>query len=496
MYTGITADKDIKNTPLDQYLQIPVFNESFINIANLLFNSWISKEKFLNNLIIREPMNVAVLGSGISGLGIAYRLAKNGVKVTLIEKSNELGGLASSFKINGYSIEKFYHVIQQKDKIFLNLLKELGLDDKIIWREISTGFYFKNKIYKLNTPIDLLFFKPLPFFERIKFGYKILQVSNIRDWKSLDKVNAKDWLIREWGKGIYKNLFEPLLKTKFGVSIDNASAAFVFGRVRAASVSKSKKVGKEKYAYISGGYQQFIDKFEESIKNLECNVMKNTKVLGLYKNGKNYKISVKKEGRVEFLNFDLVVNTLPLNLFPKILQEFPNQIYNQTSRIKYQGVICLLLGLRKKLCDCWWVNILDENLPFGVVVEHTNLGGCNQCTEHIIYLAKYLPPTDDIFNKTDEEIETLYTKKLNEIFPNFHPEDIAWWKLSRSKVATPLFDVNFFERMPSDKLLDGLYTAGSYKVYPDSRNLNEILKHSFDLSERIMDDINIQRKVF
>ena len=53
--------------------------------------------------------HLIIIGGGIGGLYAASKLISRYKKVTLIEKGNELGGLARSFKYkNGY-IEKFYH---------------------------------------------------------------------------------------------------------------------------------------------------------------------------------------------------------------------------------------------------------------------------------------------------------------------------------------------------------------------------------------------------
>lgn len=52
---------------------------------------------------------VAIIGGGFTGLTAAFKLAKKGHKVTILEKGEELGGLASGFKIEGADIEKAYH---------------------------------------------------------------------------------------------------------------------------------------------------------------------------------------------------------------------------------------------------------------------------------------------------------------------------------------------------------------------------------------------------
>jgi len=44
-------------------------------------------------------MHIGVLGGGALGLTAAMRLARRGAQVTLIEKENELGGLAAGFEV-------------------------------------------------------------------------------------------------------------------------------------------------------------------------------------------------------------------------------------------------------------------------------------------------------------------------------------------------------------------------------------------------------------
>lgn len=435
-------------------------------------------------------MNIAILGGGIAGLGVAYYLSKSGFKVDVFEKEKQVGGIAESYRIDNKFIEKYYHVSQNKDHLFYKLCEELGIKEKIVWNSTSIGFYHKGKIIRLDNPVDLLFFSPLPFFERIKFGIRLMQISKKQDWKSLDKVKAEKWLIKAWGQSIYKNLYKPLLNTKFGVSMDNASAAFVFGRVRAAFLSKGKNVGKEKYAYVKGGYQLFIDKLVERIKEKKSRIFANSEIKDVVKSKKGYTLKVKdiKNG-IKSYKYDLVINAMPLTIFSKSMKKFPKETVKKVSRINYQGVVCLLLGLRKKLSDYWWINILDEKLPFGVIVEHSNLKGCDHFQEKLVYIAKYLSPDDELLKKNEKEIFKIYTRDLKKVFPNFDERDVIWSRLSRSKFGTPLFDINYLERMPPDEVDENLYVTGSYKVYPDSRNINEIMKHSFILCEKILKDL-------
>ena len=57
-----------------------------------------------------ENYDVVILGGGFSGLSAALNLVRNGKKVHIIEKSNKLGGLASTFSFSKeIEVEKFYH---------------------------------------------------------------------------------------------------------------------------------------------------------------------------------------------------------------------------------------------------------------------------------------------------------------------------------------------------------------------------------------------------
>ena len=54
---------------------------------------------------------IAIIGAGLTGLTAGYELSKKGHKVTIFEKSDDIGGLMGGFKIEGTSLEKAYHHI-------------------------------------------------------------------------------------------------------------------------------------------------------------------------------------------------------------------------------------------------------------------------------------------------------------------------------------------------------------------------------------------------
>ena len=138
----------------------------------------------------------AIVGGGITGLSLAYFLLNQGIKVVLFEKENNLGGAASSFRIEEIFLEKFYHHFFARDRAAVKLLEELGIQDRLYWAYPQMGFFSQGKIYPFTTPLDLLKFGPLSLSDRVRFGWFSLQTRRENDGRPLEDITARVWLIK------------------------------------------------------------------------------------------------------------------------------------------------------------------------------------------------------------------------------------------------------------------------------------------------------------
>ena len=128
--------------------------------------------------------DVIVVGSGFTGLAAAYRLANLGKRICVIEKDQEVGGLAGTFVFDdGVVVEKFYHHWFNSDQYIHQLISELGLEDQIVYSPTNTGMYLNKRIWKLSNPLDLLRFRPLNLVDRIRLGLVTLYVRSFKNWQ-------------------------------------------------------------------------------------------------------------------------------------------------------------------------------------------------------------------------------------------------------------------------------------------------------------------------
>lgn len=128
--------------------------------------------------------DIIVIGAGISGMGAAYALQKQGFNVTVLEKSDRVGGRMYSINWHGDWIDLGAEYLSNKESGLFELIDELGLSSSVIeyptvgqvmfetWRENS------GHVVSLSNPISFL--STAPFKVADKMGLVKLLPASIR----------------------------------------------------------------------------------------------------------------------------------------------------------------------------------------------------------------------------------------------------------------------------------------------------------------------------
>lgn len=474
-------------------------------------------------LIKAGKSKIAIIGSGFLGLTLALRLSEAGAKVTVFESASEIGGLASAWQIGDVVWDKHYHVTLLSDAFTRKIVEEIGLKEEFEWVETKTGFYTDGKLVSMSNTLEFLKFPPLDLISKFRLGATIFYAARVKDWKALEKISVEDWLTRLSGKKTFEKMWKPLLKAKLGEAYRETSAAFIWATIQRMYAARNSGLKREMFGYVRGGYARVLERFGEHLREKGVEIRLNSRVEKIEKlsDGKvkvfttenteeiNRNVRIDRDFKSQKISsipvnlvipvnsfsetsvrsvtdaFDSVILTCPSNIAAKILPQLSETEKAKLTNIKYQGIVCASVLMKKSLSEFYVTNITDET-PFTGIIEMSALvdkkyfGG-----NALVYLPKYVAPDDELFKKSDADIEEIFLNALEKMYSHFKREDVVEFKISRVRNVFPIPTLNYSVNVPSVKTsLENVFIVNSAQITNGTLNVNETIQ----LAERFFEE--------
>ncbi|BEJ15917.1 hypothetical protein CspHIS471_0505220 [Cutaneotrichosporon sp. HIS471] len=370
------------------------------------------------------PRTVAVIGGGLSGLTAAYRLAKSGARVTLLESAPRLGGWAQtqsyplSFERDGQthtgsvSLEFGPRSIRPRGgpgaPAMLQLIQDLGLCDRIVpipndHPAAKNRYLFDPDSGKLSavqaSPLALLNPRTAPAIRQLMLAFAMEPFRRSRPPDGDESVAA--FFERRFGRGVARTASafvhgiyaaDPAalsLRSAFGMlhAAEKRGGSVVMGMLRSpkneaeeAAWEKIGELGKEREGWnmyaLRGGMGQLITALEKNARDAGVEI-KRSRVLRI-----NPDTRVNVETSYGPLRVDHVVAALPPRRLDRILSApLPHLLANSSTTV---GVVNVVLPLPPK-----------EVHPdgFGYLIPR---GGFNpEGALGVVFDSTALPGTDD-----------------------------------------------------------------------------------------------------
>lgn len=413
---------------------------------------------------------VVVIGGGVGGAAAALHLADSDIDVVLLEGGSRLGGLVASFEVNGTPLECFYHHVFPHEHAIQRLIDRVGLTPRLEWLESSMGVLHGGRVWPFTSPADLLRFRPLGPIDRVRAGVGSLRLGRDTDWRSLDTVRASAWLERSCGRRVTEVLWNPLLHQKFGAGADDVPAAWMWARLAQRRGARRAGRGGERLGYLRGGFRQLFDALDGELRRCGVDVRYAARVNA---------IAVDECGVTgvelddDLVEADAVVYTGPLPNLPRLL---PSDRHDPLwTAARSLGAQCVILELDQPLQQQYWVNVCDRSLPFGGVIEHTNLvPAADYGGRHVVYLSRYFRH-DEPFASTDPDATAdEWLRALGGVFPTVDSTVVAMHTF-RTPHAAPLVHLGYLDAIPArcPDRLDGLFLATTAQIYPQDRGMSD-----------------------
>jgi protoporphyrinogen oxidase len=449
---------------------------------------------------------VAILGAGPCGLYAARVLSKAGLKVTILEKADIPGGLATSIKHGQNFYDLGVHMLHSFDKEIFEDIKslmgeeriEVQLDAKIRW----AGSFYR---YPLQFG-DMI--KGMNPFQLAIYSFALLATQSWYHLFPKTPTNARDALIQLYGYPLYRFFFRDFTHRYWGIHPRELSATFIttkMPRLTAVDVIKKAlyKVGikekgvravesallEETLHYSRTGAETMTRRLAAAVEQHAGTVIYGAEVSAIeHADGHATAVRYNKDGQEARLEFDSIISTIPVTALASSLDPAPPaEVTEAASQLRYKALAVYGMLVKKERCiDGLYIYYRDR--AFHRVGEPKNAGLTVNPPDHTVLIVEMTCEVGDPkWQGSDAAKEEVFADLEAENI--CRREDVVEVNILRTPNGYPIFALGFEPHL--EKVIDhintipNLHTAGRQGAftYP---NMHTAMRMGWNAAEKIL----------
>ncbi|NND66169.1 MAG: NAD(P)-binding protein [Halioglobus sp.] len=430
---------------------------------------------------MNKKEHVVIMGAGPAGLATGHELSVSGVKVSVLDRNDFVGGLCNTNVHNGYKFDLGGHRWFTKNEDLNAWFRRL-MKDEIVWVERISRIYYDGGYY--TYPISILnVIKNAGLFTIAQAGvtylWSALRYSVMN--KSID--NMKDAYVAQFGNKLYDMFFRRYSEKVWGLPCDKLSADWVSQRsaglsiwtVIQESLLKTKSDNEsliEEFMYPRDGYVRIPQRMAEDIEAAsdDNEILLDSNITHIKYNGPNdFTVTYQSpDGEERSLDATKVVSTIPLGVLPRILDPAPAQeVIDAARSLTFRDLITVNVILQKdRVSIDTWLYVQDEDILFGRLHEPKNWSKAmvpDQSTTSLV-LECFCTKGDHIWQMTDEEVGQRCAEDLEKKLGFIKASEVIDFAIVRSLQAYPVYDLDYGDKIAKihDYLgqFEGLHIVG------------------------------------
>lgn len=440
---------------------------------------------------------VVVLGGGPAGLSCAVQLKKYGIRIAVIEKELQAGGLAKTLHLGQFRTDlgphRFYpdsngpELSKIVGRAGAQSLRKVGrkagvsvggkiADAPVDWDASLSGVGF---------PLEWDFFRsmlPTSVFRGLLSDLVSPQEQR-NDYSLEDAINKKL-------DGPSADAVRQFVQKMWGLPCDEVSVDWMPPQWLSKKKADAKAGKDETFAYPEYGFGQLAETMSASLKEAVGLGRKAAKVR--HENGRI--ISVETDGG-EKIPADYLVCTIPLGELVNALDPRPPQeILLAAANLRYRAVVFLLLMLSKPSASKYqWITFPQKDAPFIRVTEMKNFSQYMAPREKTALLLEFMCwPDDETWRMDKEELLDRSVTAL-ERAGLFRRGELLQAVRFAERDSYPVFDTEYADNLfKIERYLDGfenLTRAGrqgkfsyinAYEAITAGANAADIIAHRME----------------
>lgn len=365
---------------------------------------------------MQHPDKVLILGGGISGLSVAWRLLERGIPATVLEANSRVGGLAGTASFGPYHLDFGPHSFFSEDEevrravldLFSGGLPEVQRSVKLHYRDKYLNYPF--------TPVDLL--SRMGFREAVKTLWSFLASRFKRRSEDEDEESVEDWALKNFGSHLYASFFKPYTEQFWKIPSSELSARTIPAHTRTSftealrAIFKTKAGGRnllerEKLPtyYPAAGYGEIAEKIAAQIKGFGGQILFPAFVTRVVMMNDEWVVFYSDEKEERSVRGACVISTLPVNRVLTALEPaVPDLIRDSARKLEFRPILVLgLITAKQNVLNCAYQYTLDR--PYNRLSEMNRFSPATSPEGENI-LALEIPSTgkDPVWQMTQEEL--------------------------------------------------------------------------------------------
>jgi protoporphyrinogen oxidase len=417
--------------------------------------------------------SVIIIGAGPAGLTAAYELTKKGNKVTVIESTGSVGGMAKSFELFGQIVDCGPHRFFSSDKIVNDLFHEVVEDDYTLVNRL-TRIYYKNKFFdyplklgnvlKNLTPVEIV---------QILWSYAFQRVFAK---KNLD--TFEDWVTDKFGKKLFQMFFKTYSEKLWGIRCDQIDSDWAAQRIKKLSLYEAVKAAifgnkgnkhktlVDQFAYPNHGTGEVYEKMARSIVNKGGEILFNKKIKNIDVLDKTVQSLTDENGIV--YTADIIISTMPLTLLLQGMSEIDQGILDLSKKLYFRNTTLVYLEVdSNKLFPDNWIYVHSPEVKHGRITNFRNW--CPTINKEkdttILCMEFWSFDHEELWGYSDEQLSELAAKEIRTLNLIQSSSKILNTSVMRIPKCYPVYETGYMENL--QPVID--YLKGFKNLYPIGR---------------------------
>ena len=400
-----------------------------------------------------------IIGAGPAGLTTAYELGKRGMTSTVLEASDQVGGISKTVNYRGYRFDIGGHRFFSKVPLINELWHEILGEEFLLRPRISRIYYNQHFFdYPLKPMNALAGLGPLESF-LIGLSYIKAKFFHIHGEKTFEQ-----WVSNRFGYRLYSIFFKTYTEKVWGIPCHEISADWAAQRIKNLSLKQAvrnalfgAKQGMDGSTLTSLIEQFHYPRFGPGLMWERCR--------GLIESQGSQTIQGVKVERVrhrhgvvdcvqgrgaagESLEYDgrHFVSTMPLRELVQALDPLPPEdVLKAAQSLRYRDYLTVVLVIdRESVFPDNWLYVHSPEVKLGLIQNYKNWSPymVPDLSRTSLGLEYFLWDTDDMWTWSDDRLIELGIRECAQI-GLIDPREVKDGTVVRMEKAYPVYDQTY-----------------------------------------------------